>query len=204
MIIENQYIFTQCPFLKKIHEALPLAFDPGFPMGSILFESKTASQNYLCWTLEVLLYINSYACFPFGNNSNNAVHLIHASGHRATLWPLPQGGHRIPGERPSLSGEVTKYQHGGKKIQKKKSLLTHTLVLLNCCPNSQPDKLAKELDFVHNNLRTKLDELKREEMNRLRMLIKAKHDMELGDGNPTLCCCRDLQACLPIIAQDVL
>ncbi|XP_051916524.1 nucleobindin-2-like isoform X3 [Hippocampus zosterae] len=46
----------------------------------------------------------------------------------------------------------------------------------------EPDKLAKELDFVHNNLRTKLDELKREEMNRLRMLIKAKHDMELGAG----------------------
>uniref|UniRef100_A0A3Q2ZWI1 Nucleobindin 2 n=1 Tax=Kryptolebias marmoratus TaxID=37003 RepID=A0A3Q2ZWI1_KRYMA len=37
-------------------------------------------------------------------------------------------------------------------------------------------KLAKELDFVHHNFRTKLDELKREEMNRLRMLIKAKHD----------------------------
>ncbi|XP_077424941.1 nucleobindin-2-like isoform X1 [Vanacampus margaritifer] len=43
-------------------------------------------------------------------------------------------------------------------------------------------KLAKELDFVHNNLRTKLDELKREEMNRLRLLIKAKHDMQTGDG----------------------
>ncbi|XP_057693548.1 nucleobindin-2-like isoform X2 [Corythoichthys intestinalis] len=43
-------------------------------------------------------------------------------------------------------------------------------------------KLAKELDFVHNNLRTKLDELKREEMNRLRILIKAKHDLQAGDG----------------------
>ncbi|XP_061532783.1 nucleobindin-2-like [Phycodurus eques] len=43
-------------------------------------------------------------------------------------------------------------------------------------------KLAKELDFVHNNLRTKLDELKREEMNRLRMLIKAKLDLVTGDG----------------------
>ncbi|XP_077592782.1 nucleobindin-2-like [Stigmatopora nigra] len=46
----------------------------------------------------------------------------------------------------------------------------------------QQGKLAKELDFVHNNLRTKLDELKREEMNRLRILIKAKHDIEAGDG----------------------
>ncbi|CAJ1055962.1 nucleobindin-2-like [Xyrichtys novacula] len=43
-------------------------------------------------------------------------------------------------------------------------------------------KLSKELDFVHHNFRSKLDELKREEMNRLRMLIKAKHDMQGGNG----------------------
>lgn len=43
-------------------------------------------------------------------------------------------------------------------------------------------KLSKELDFVHHNFRTKLDELKREEMNRLRMLIKAKHDMQGGNS----------------------
>lgn len=43
-------------------------------------------------------------------------------------------------------------------------------------------KLSKELDFVHHNFRTKLDELKREEMNRLRMLIKAKHDIQGGNG----------------------
>lgn len=43
-------------------------------------------------------------------------------------------------------------------------------------------KLSKELDFVHHHFRTKLDELKREEMNRLRMLIKAKHDIQGGDG----------------------
>uniref|UniRef100_A0A1A8G770 Nucleobindin 2b n=1 Tax=Nothobranchius korthausae TaxID=1143690 RepID=A0A1A8G770_9TELE len=44
-------------------------------------------------------------------------------------------------------------------------------------------KLAKELDFVHHNFRTKLDELKREEMNRLRMLIKAKHDLQDRNGH---------------------
>ncbi|XP_041650735.1 nucleobindin-2-like [Cheilinus undulatus] len=43
-------------------------------------------------------------------------------------------------------------------------------------------KLSKELNFVHHNFRTKLDELKREEMNRLRMLIKAKHDIQGGNG----------------------
>ncbi|XP_031151094.1 nucleobindin-2 [Sander lucioperca] len=43
-------------------------------------------------------------------------------------------------------------------------------------------KLSKELDFVHHNFRTKLDELKREEMNRLRMLIKVKHDIQGGNG----------------------
>lgn len=43
-------------------------------------------------------------------------------------------------------------------------------------------KLSKELDFVHHNFRTKLDEVKREEMNRLRMLIKVKHDVKGGNG----------------------
>ncbi|XP_031713806.1 nucleobindin-2 [Anarrhichthys ocellatus] len=43
-------------------------------------------------------------------------------------------------------------------------------------------KLSKELHFVHNNFRTKLDELKREEMGRLRMLIRAKHDIQGGNG----------------------
>ncbi|XP_063053714.1 nucleobindin-2-like [Engraulis encrasicolus] len=43
-------------------------------------------------------------------------------------------------------------------------------------------KLAKELDFVSHHVRTKLDELKRQEVNRLRTLIKAKQDMEGGKG----------------------
>ncbi|KAJ7998181.1 hypothetical protein DPEC_G00219930 [Dallia pectoralis] len=42
-------------------------------------------------------------------------------------------------------------------------------------------KLAKELDFVGHNVRTKLDELKRQEVNRLRMLIKTKQDVEGGN-----------------------
>lgn len=46
----------------------------------------------------------------------------------------------------------------------------------------QQGKLSKELNFVQHNFRTKLDELKREEMNRLRMLIKAKHDIKEGNG----------------------
>ncbi|KAK9516302.1 hypothetical protein VZT92_024242 [Zoarces viviparus] len=43
-------------------------------------------------------------------------------------------------------------------------------------------KLSKELHFVHHNFRTKLDELKREEMGRLRMLIRTKHDIQGGNG----------------------
>lgn len=42
-------------------------------------------------------------------------------------------------------------------------------------------KLAKELDFVSHNVRTKLDELKRQEVNRLRTLLKAKQDIEGGN-----------------------
>ncbi|KAL4622828.1 nucleobindin-2 [Arapaima gigas] len=41
-------------------------------------------------------------------------------------------------------------------------------------------KLAKELDFVSHHVRTKLDELKRQEVSRLRALIKAKQDVEGG------------------------
>ncbi|XP_066540739.1 nucleobindin-2b [Hoplias malabaricus] len=43
-------------------------------------------------------------------------------------------------------------------------------------------KLAKELDFVSHHVRTKLDELKRQEVNRLRTLIKAKQDIARGKG----------------------
>uniref|UniRef100_W5KGN9 Nucleobindin 2a n=1 Tax=Astyanax mexicanus TaxID=7994 RepID=W5KGN9_ASTMX len=43
-------------------------------------------------------------------------------------------------------------------------------------------KLAKELDFVSHHVRTKLDELKRQEVSRLRTLIKAKQDVEEGNG----------------------
>lgn len=43
-------------------------------------------------------------------------------------------------------------------------------------------KLAKELDFVSHNVRTRLDEMKRQEVNRLRSLIKAKQDVETGKG----------------------
>ncbi|KAL6479140.1 hypothetical protein MHYP_G00125730 [Metynnis hypsauchen] len=43
-------------------------------------------------------------------------------------------------------------------------------------------KLAKELNFVSHHVRTKLDELKRQEVNRLRTLIKAKQDIEGGKG----------------------
>ncbi|XP_028651944.1 nucleobindin-2 [Erpetoichthys calabaricus] len=42
-------------------------------------------------------------------------------------------------------------------------------------------KLAKELDFVSHHIRTKLDELKRQEVSRLRTLIKAKHEMQNGN-----------------------
>ncbi|XP_059809657.1 nucleobindin-2-like [Hypanus sabinus] len=43
-------------------------------------------------------------------------------------------------------------------------------------------KLSTELDFVSHHIRTKLDELKRQEVSRLRMLIKAKMDAEQGEN----------------------
>uniref|UniRef100_UPI00398EFC04 nucleobindin-2-like isoform X2 n=1 Tax=Pristiophorus japonicus TaxID=55135 RepID=UPI00398EFC04 len=43
-------------------------------------------------------------------------------------------------------------------------------------------KLSTELDFVSHHIRTRLDELKRQEVSRLRMLIKAKMDAEQGEN----------------------
>ncbi|KAJ8340004.1 hypothetical protein SKAU_G00346370 [Synaphobranchus kaupii] len=43
-------------------------------------------------------------------------------------------------------------------------------------------KLAKELDFVSHHVRTKLDELKRQEVSRLRVLIRAKQEVEGANG----------------------
>ncbi|XP_069462180.1 nucleobindin-1 [Ambystoma mexicanum] len=43
-------------------------------------------------------------------------------------------------------------------------------------------KLSKELDFVGHNVRTRLDELKRQEVSRLRMLIKAKMDATMEEN----------------------
>ncbi len=53
----------------------------------------------------------------------------------------------------------------------------------------QIGKLAKELDFVSHHVRTKLDELKRQEVNRLRTLIKVKKDIngEKGITGSTYC-----------------
>jgi hypothetical protein len=48
-------------------------------------------------------------------------------------------------------------------------ILTHTLY--------QSGKIAGELDFVHHNIRTKLDELKRIELERLRKLIRQENEL---------------------------
>lgn len=44
------------------------------------------------------------------------------------------------------------------------------------CFLRQNGRLSKELDLVSHNVRTRLDELKRQEVSRLRMLLKAKLD----------------------------
>ena len=38
-------------------------------------------------------------------------------------------------------------------------------------------KIAGELDFVHHNIRTKLDELKRVELDRLRKLVRQENEL---------------------------
>lgn len=55
------------------------------------------------------------------------------------------------------------------------------------CPLSpgQSGKLSRELDFVSHHVRTKLDELKRQEVSRLRMLLKAKMDAQQEPSKQT-------------------
>lgn len=54
-------------------------------------------------------------------------------------------------------------------------------------PALQAGRLTQELDFVHHNVRSKLDELKKEELNRLRRLLKAKHAMAGEKGRADVC-----------------
>lgn len=44
------------------------------------------------------------------------------------------------------------------------------------CVVPQNGRLSKELDLVGHHVRTRLDELKRQEVSRLRMLLRAKLD----------------------------
>lgn len=46
----------------------------------------------------------------------------------------------------------------------------------------QSGAIAKELNFVSHNVRNKLDELKRIELDRLRKLAKKEHDIEQNGG----------------------
>lgn len=48
----------------------------------------------------------------------------------------------------------------------------------------QSGKIAHELEFVNHNVRTKLDEIKRNELERLRHLIKKKGELENGLNHP--------------------
>lgn len=50
-----------------------------------------------------------------------------------------------------------------------------TLTWISCVCR-QNGRLSKELDLVSHHVRTRLDELKRQEVSRLRMLLKAKLD----------------------------
>lgn len=48
----------------------------------------------------------------------------------------------------------------------------------------QSGKIAQELELVHHNVRTKLDELKREELTRLRHLARLRAEEAENDVDP--------------------
>lgn len=57
-----------------------------------------------------------------------------------------------------------------------------TCTLTRWLPALQAGKLSKELDSVCHDVRSKLDELKREELTCLRTLLKAKHAIAQEKG----------------------
>lgn len=62
-----------------------------------------------------------------------------------------------------------------------------TCTLTLWVPALQKGRLTKELKFVHHKVRSKLDELKREELKRVRTLLKAKHAIAGGKGPVDVC-----------------
>lgn len=111
---------------------------------------------------------------------------LHFTGHWTPLRPLPQRSHRFSRERSAFQRKAPQYRHGRHQgtLRDVYYMYHYNPHVLKPTPSCviQLGKLAKELDFVSHHVRTKLDELKRQEVNRLRTLIKAKQDLEGGNG----------------------
>lgn len=94
-----------------------------------------------------------------------AAEVSRASNARLKGWSLVSGA---PGSPSGHRKACRRFQRGQRKDE------------ADQCPlaSEQSGKLSRELDFVSHHVRTKLDELKRQEVSRLRMLLKAKMDAE--------------------------
>lgn len=63
--------------------------------------------------------------------------------------------------------------HRSHEVEKRVKVIDFNAL---CAFVRQNGRLSKELDLVGHHVRTRLDELKRQEVSRLRMLLKAKLD----------------------------
>lgn len=106
------------------------------------------------------------------------LHLLSAApaGHGAVLRQVSEGGDRGSGDGPSLQREAADSKHRRHQGVLSFTPQSHEQLRDVSSPARQNGHLAKELDLVSHHVRTRLDELKRQEVSRLRMLFKAKLD----------------------------
>lgn len=97
----------------------------------------------------------------------------------AACVPIERSKEKPPAETPPEAPDTGLYYH--RYLQEVINVLEtdgHFREKLQAAnaEDIKSGKLSKELDFVSHHVRTKLDELKRQEVSRLRMLLKAKMD----------------------------
>ncbi|XP_028929927.1 nucleobindin-1 [Ornithorhynchus anatinus] len=89
--------------------------------------------------------------------------------------PGPKKGNEPPPEAPDTGLYYHRYLQEVINVLETDGHFKEKLQAANA-EDIKSGKLSRELDFVSHHIRTKLDELKRQEVSRLRMLLKAKMD----------------------------
>lgn len=97
---------------------------------------------------------------------------------------------RILKEDPHFRDKMKNSTIADFMVRRARGLRSHpvlTCTLTLWVPALQKGRLTKELESVHHTVRSKLDQLKREELKRMRTLLKAKHAIAQEKGPVDVC-----------------